>query len=133
MDRFSRAAAVVSNEDLASMTMGSFWESEIATERVDLPGQVGQKVGAGMTREGSKDPQQDFALCMRVEGELMELCLEMGDGSAGSCWVTLREQSNAAGAIYHRLTVKEKGDEAFFGQQEEATPEKGILFVCVNI
>lgn len=87
----------------------------MATERLGLPGQVGQKMGTRMTGEGSKDPQQIFALCMRVKGELMELCLEMGDGSAGSCWVTLREQSNAGGAvvnIYHRLTVKEKGDEA---------------------
>lgn len=73
---------------------------------------------------------------MRVEAELMELCLEMDDGSAGSCWVTLREQSNAAGpvvSICHRLTVEEEGDEAFFGQWEEGAPEKGILFMCINI
>lgn len=51
MDRSCRSVAVVSSEDL-------LWESKMATERQDLPGQAGQKIGTGITGEGSEDPQQ---------------------------------------------------------------------------
>ena len=60
----------------------------------------------------------------------MELCLGTDDEPAGSCWVTLREQTKAGDAVVgvcHRPPDQEEGDEAFFRREEEAIPEKTRL------
>lgn len=66
----------------------------------------------------------------------MDLCLGTDNELAGSCWITLREQTNAGDAgvgICHR-PPDEEDDEAFFRQREEAIPEKTRLrgfYPCV--
>lgn len=75
VDRSCRSAAVVSSGSeriWLSWLWDLLWESKMATERQDLPGQAGQKIGTGIIGEGSEDPQQvlHFTWECRIDGAL---------------------------------------------------------------
>lgn len=98
----------------------------MAAEKQDLPAQVGQKNRSKNGRGGQRGSTADFGFCMSVEGELVELSLEMVMDHLGAAGSESRARQLCRGGHSPNLAVKE-GDETFFGQWEEAPREGDFI------